>query len=961
MTSDPRHLRIFISSPGDVSEERGIAAKVIEDMNFQDEFKGEFTLEPLRWDDPRVTLPMPANVNAQKSVDRYLIKPSECDLVIVIFWSRMGSEVTMDGEPYNSGTHYELSDALAAGVETWVYRRTADPQIDVRQPDAPQRLAQWQKVETFFADFKTPDGDPVFENRYEEPEDFRELFTQQLESHLRYLRKHPDATTTTTEKPPGAPPQLWQGSPFPGLKPFNDQQTAIYFGRGRETDRLVQRLREARFVAVIGASGSGKSSLVGAGLLPRLGDDALPDSSGWLLPAWNNDLRQWVYLRFTPGEIGDNPFAALAARFGPLVGEVPRQLATTLHEDPASILNWGAAALTAHPPDAELLLFIDQFEELFTLNQPAYLESFAALLVAINTSHRLRAVITLRADFYHRCLALPTLADLLQRGTFPLAAPTLSALHEMIVRPAERAALDFEDGLVSQILDDMGHDRGALALMAYALDELYKIAESRRVGARHASSAPESLQITFADYEAIGRVAGAIGKRAEGVFAKLSGAEDAKTALLHAIFHELVEVDERGVATRRRAIIDPNALDADERNMVTAFTDARLLITDRQDGAVTLEVAHEAILRNWERLADWIEATQDDLRLIRSLEREARWWDERDRPDFMLPNTAKINEFQDACRNLGVEYDPDNTEARVMLDFTEPEQKRLWRELHDINTSPARRSVIGETLHNLGDDRFGIGVRDDGTPEIDWCPVPGGQIEIKGQTFTVAPFYIARYLVTYSQFEAFLGAEDGFGRDEWWAELTEEYHKQSMANQRQKYDNYPRDNVSWYQAVAFTRWLTARLRGETLPHPEDEQQPPLVIGGNVEVRLPAEWEWIHAATGGNPAQGYPWGPKFDARRVNGSEGGIGRTSAVGVFPHGAADCGALDMAGNVWEWCLNDSGDLKIDFVSTNYKRLMGGAYHSRGAGASSRSFNPRLGAGYGGLRVAVGVRLPSQ
>ena len=110
----PLELRVFISSPDDVPEERQIAANIVRDMNFDAEFEGKVTLKPLRWDDPNVVLPMSANAPAQKSVDRYLVKPSACDLVIVIFWSKLGTAVNIDGEDYLSGTHYELVEAQRA-------------------------------------------------------------------------------------------------------------------------------------------------------------------------------------------------------------------------------------------------------------------------------------------------------------------------------------------------------------------------------------------------------------------------------------------------------------------------------------------------------------------------------------------------------------------------------------------------------------------------------------------------------------------------------------------------------------------------------------------------------------------------------------------------------------------------------------------------------------------------------
>ena len=212
------------------------------------------------------------------------------------------------------------------------------------------------------------------------------------------------------------------------------------------------------------------------------------------------------------------------------------------------------------PAWAEILFFIDQFEELFTLVRDADRPAFVAVLEAIHTSRRLRCVVTMRSDFYANCLDLPALAALLKEATYPLAVPTAGALVEMIKRPAERAGLTWDDGLPERIQSDTGSDTGALALMAYALDELY-----------HTSHADQRL--TFAAYRAIGGVEGAIGKRAEIAFENLTLPD--KERLLQRVFRELVTVDERGTATRQRAAL--GKFDADERALIRAFADARLL------------------------------------------------------------------------------------------------------------------------------------------------------------------------------------------------------------------------------------------------------------------------------------------------------------------------------------------------------------------------------------------------
>jgi formylglycine-generating enzyme required for sulfatase activity len=264
----------------------------------------------------------------------------------------------------------------------------------------------------------------------------------------------------------------------------------------------------------------------------------------------------------------------------------------------------------------------------------------------------------------------------------------------------------------------------------------------------------------------------------------------------------------------------------------------------------------------------------------------------------------------------------------LVQDFIKPEQERLLAELEDINTSHQRRSAIGERLALIGDPRPGVGLRPDGFPDIMWCRVPGGEIIVKDEgdraigTFQVQPFFIAKYPITYGQFQAFLNdREMGYDYDEWWRDFTPMNQKQPMREQRSKYSNHPRDDVSWEQAVAFCRWLTTRLPHDAWPS-----------GGGTDcvIRLPTEWEWQQAATGGRKDYKYPWGKERDGGRANTKDSGIARTTAAGMYPAGASPVGALDMSGNVWEWCLNEFDNLahvSINGEDYNVRVLRGGSF----------------------------------
>jgi hypothetical protein len=248
-------------------------------------------------------------------------------------------------------------------------------------------------------------------------------------------------------------------------------------------------------------------------------------------------------------------------------------------------------------------------------------------------------------------------------------------------------------------------------------------------------------------------------------------------------------------------------------------------------------------------------------------------------------------------------------------EFLKPEAEHLLDELKDVETTHIRREAIGQRLNEIGDTRRGVGLRSDGLPDIDWCYVEGGIVKVGTKSFTLQPFYIARYLITLRQFQVFVDDPDGFQeKRRWGTELS--YGK--LFPPRQKYDNYPRDSLSWYQAVGFTRWLTANLPSDGFPE---------ALRQDWTIRLPTEWEWQWAAQGGQQAYVYPWG-ESNSRYANTTDAGIGRSTAVGLYPFGAAVCGALDLAGNLAEWCQNPySNENYVELATTSRRMVRGGAF----------------------------------
>jgi formylglycine-generating enzyme required for sulfatase activity len=234
----------------------------------------------------------------------------------------------------------------------------------------------------------------------------------------------------------------------------------------------------------------------------------------------------------------------------------------------------------------------------------------------------------------------------------------------------------------------------------------------------------------------------------------------------------------------------------------------------------------------------------------------------------------------------------------------------------DRATADAVRAIIGEPFA--------------------WCEVPAGEfIYQKDQRLTLPAFQIAKYPVTYSQFQTFIDAKDGFKDPRWWAGLAQD-QSNKPGDQQWKINDHPRENVSWYDAMAFCRWLSWRCGAG---YAIDDIS-------SWAVRLPTEFEWEKAARGTDGRE-YPWGNGFDKNRANTRESGIEQTTPVTRYTDGASPYGVLNMCGNVWEWCLTGYNDPQMaaskESISSNRRRVLRGgswgSYHD-GARAAARNNN---------------------
>ncbi len=381
--------------------------------------------------------------------------------------------------------------------------------------------------------------------------------------------------------------------PFKGLASFEPVDADYYFGRERLIAELVARLVGAAFLGIVGPSGSGKSSVLRAGLLPALAEGVLPGSAGW---------RRWLV---RPGE---RPMVALGSVLG------------SGAEDPLG------ETLDALPADTRLLLAVDQLEELFTAcgsdaERTAFVDTLAR---AANDPHgRALVVVALRADFYGRFAAYPELAELLGANHVLVGPMQAAELRRAVELPAARVGLRAEPELTDALVADVEGEPGALPLLSTALLELWQ--------KRHDNA------LTLASYRESGGVHGAVARLAEGTYGRIP---EPRRQLVRAVMLRLVGDGEGDAPVRRRAPLAELDLERNEdvADVVATLADSRLVTVS--EGSV--EVAHEALLREWPRLREWIEEDTEGRRLRGHITRAAAEWDAAGRDPGELYRGARL-------------------------------------------------------------------------------------------------------------------------------------------------------------------------------------------------------------------------------------------------------------------------------------------------------------------------------
>jgi len=649
--------------------------------------------------------------------------------------------------------------------------------------------------------------------------------------------------------------------PFRGLSYFREEDAPFFFGRETFSERLTQEVCSRSLVAVVGASGCGKSSAVRAGLLPRLRQN--PEGLTWEIATIVS---------------GDRPLRALAGALLPLyepkvtkpeTDEFKRRgwlksLEKILTTESDGLRDITERILEKQPGTDRLLLVVDQWEELYTLAEQKTAQLFIEALLKATANASLRVVLTLRGDFYGHALAQRPLADRLQDAVVNLGPMTQDELRRAVVEPASKVGLTYQPGLDNRILEDVGDEPGNLPLLEFVLKGLW---EARRGGELHHDA-----------YEAMGGVDGAMANRAEEVWRSMHAKGVQNEETLRRVFLDLVHTEEGTRDTRRRIELD--TLDEDARAIVAQLARERLLVTGRDEasGKETLEVAHEALIQHWQRLQTWLAADRDFRtwrhRFVASLEEweysqrkdketllrggpladAERWKGERGQ-DLSANERTFIQASTDAVqRRVRIKW---GTAAAVILGLS---GVAIWLSQYWMAELVRSRPIEPEMITiQPATEGFMMGASEDGNEGMSREKPPHRVVLGK-------PFAIGKYEVTFEEYEKFT-YDTG---------LRQPYDADWGGGKR------PVIYVSWDDARSYAKWLTEKT--------------------GKEYRLPTEAEWEYAARSRGKKETWP-GTSSKAELgdyawfINNS----GRqTNPVGTrMPNGV---GLHDMSGNVSEW-----------------------------------------------------------
>jgi formylglycine-generating enzyme required for sulfatase activity len=743
--------------------------------------------------------------------------------------------------------------------------------------------------------------------------------------------------------PPSRPAQGKPRNPYKGLNAFTEIDSGDFFGREGLIIQLLDCLTAyPRFLALLGASGSGKSSVMQAGLLPALKRGAIPGSEHWcFLPPITPRSRPIISLSsalynvmptFLLPDIADK----LAHKSADGLAMLARQIAWKMGE--------------------RLVLYIDQFEELFTVASDNERELFINVLTtaANDPDCNLTILLSMRADFYDRPPRYPELGHLIEEHHLQIYPLSLAELYEVVQKPAAAVGLSFEDELATELVYDVRDQAGGLPLLQFTLEQLYVECVEKQRGQK----------LTRSAYRKIGGVRGALTKHADAACHALAVEQQ---GFVPELFKRLVNLGEtEQETTRRRATrSDLRLSDRDQstklNQVVETFIEARLLTSDRdKDGEETLQVAHEALLREWERLRNWLHEARQDIQRGRNIEAAAREWLVNKRsPQYLYRDDQLAGAQSWATRNMPNTLEDEFIQASVVEQVkrekrelqAQAERLRLAEEkavaeerariAEQARTTRARFAAITAIIMFLTAAAVAVfaGIREGAARNQEGTAVAhaataaaqvgynvieiarfgtlaAGGIAIPLLTQTPSTFVPA--LTQIAALNQWSPAARDFGNGVTMMEVPAGcFFMGSVAfSGSNPIEQVCFDVPFWIDQTEVTRaqyhqCVETGPCTETVENPFSTRDTQPINGVNWfqaytyctwrGARLPTDAEWEYAARGPDSLN-YPWGNEWDGDKVAWYGNLTDETADVGSRPQGASWVGALDMSGNLWEW-----------------------------------------------------------
>ncbi|WP_293354888.1 MULTISPECIES: hypothetical protein [unclassified Microcoleus] len=486
--------------------------------------------------------------------------------------------------------------------------------------------------------------------------------------------------------------ELERPSPYRGLSYFETKHAELFFGRNSQIDELKNATHNRNFIPILGASGSGKSSLVLAGLIPKLAEQG-----------------NWLFTYFRLGSNPD-PFYVLAEALLPLYRSdednrtTALSLAQKLKDNKLEIAKIFTSIQSLHP-NHKLLLIADQFEQLYTAYNDETQHLFLDLLLSIiqpSDRESLSAVMvtTMRIDFLDKALAYPAFAEAFKQGDIKLGAMTRDKLEQVIEQPALKYEVAFQDGLIERILSDVYNKEDCLPLLEFALEELWN-KRIKRLKKASLQNKQIDRQITHEDYTEIGEVKGALATYADDVYNNLTPAQKEQ---LPKIFIQLINFSQftKDRTDRRyvRRVAKKTELGEKGWRLVQILAEKRLVVTNRNaDDEDTVEIIHETLIKEWLLIETWMKDNRDFGTWLERLRAAMSQWEKSDRDSGALLRGKPLTDAEDWLQKYGEDLTNEREYIQLSLqlrDWEKAEKERQERE--KLETQAALEAKKKETL-----------------------------------------------------------------------------------------------------------------------------------------------------------------------------------------------------------------------------------------------------------------------